>query len=64
MSGVMKKDLANKFVLVSFSCQLDRAESLQRRESNKGLSSSCSLGLSVRDCVDCLLMKENGAHCG
>lgn len=56
MSGVMKKDLANKFVLVSFSCQLDRAESLQRRESNKGLSSGCSLGLSVGDCVDCLLM--------
>lgn len=56
MSGVMKKDLANKFVLVSFSCQLDRAENLQRRESNKGLSSGCSLGLSVGDCVDCLLM--------
>lgn len=32
MSGVMKKDLANKFVLVSFSCQPDRAESL--REEN------------------------------
>ena len=37
MNGVMKKDLANKFVLASFSCQLFRAERLQRRESNKAL---------------------------